>query len=364
MERRHEAVRHIRWQELSPSPQSLGFGAAESVPLVGSSSAWFNTRLKRREPSAISPPWKQRFAKFSRYNRKSNSARQKVGVNDWEAIQSLVERALELECMPGEEIERERVRNRLFDSLRPQLYRMIRAIVPSADLADDITQDVLLHLWGKLPLYNPKRAPFKAWVSRVVINFTYNAVRSHNQAIRHEVYESNWATPDFAEDSLSFYESAADPTPDPSEQAADRERLELIIECARETLSADEYLVWLQQVMHGASYQEVAALMERNESWARQTMLRARQKLAAAIVLHPNILSDEEIQHAILRCQQSEEPLSEVEHTVLRDALQPSGERKPPGWRQINLFRQACYKLLPYLMSYLLLMWSTFVQGR
>ncbi|MFN3691229.1 MAG: RNA polymerase sigma factor, partial [Fimbriimonadales bacterium] len=139
----------------------------------------------------------------------------------------------------------------------------------------------MLHLWTRLSIYNPKLAPFKAWVSRVVINFTYNLMRNHNKVMRHELPESDLAVADFAEESPPFFESAADPAPDPMDQAADRERLERILVCARETLTSDEYLVWLQQVIYGASYQEIAALMERNEAWARQTMLRARQKLAA-----------------------------------------------------------------------------------
>ncbi len=351
MSGRYEVTKRIRLWELSPRRQGRGLGAAEGVVCLGNPSTSPDAAMERSKACVAPLAGKSDSTKFSRYNEKSNPAERKVGVNDWEIIQSLVERALELERLHGEEMERERVRDRLFDSLRPQLHRVIRAMVSSADLADDITQEALLHLWGRLTVYNPKLAPFKAWVSRVVINFTYNATRSYNTMVRHETSESDWMSPDLAEDSFSFFERAADPAPDPSEQAADRERLELIIECARKTLNSDEYLVWLQQVVNGASYQEIAILMERNESWARQKMLRARQKLAAAIVLHSNILSDEEIQNAIIRCQHSEEPLSEAELAILRDALQPNGERKPPGWRQLNLFRNACYKLLPYLVS-------------
>lgn len=291
----------------------------------------------------------------SRYNRKSKFVRSKVNTREWETIQSLVERVLELECLPEEEMEREQIRDRLFSLLRPQLYPMVRALVRDPHMADDITQDALLRLWHRLTLYDPKQAPFRAWASRVVINLTYNAVRGYNRTTHHEIRESDWARQDSVEEPLSFLETAPDTEPDPSERAGDKERLELILACARETLSPDEHLVWLEQVMNGSSYQEIADLLGRNEAWARQTMLRARQKLAAAIVLHPKILSDEEIQSAITRCQHSDEPLSETELDVLQDALQFQGERKPPGWRQINLFRQACHKLLPYLLGCLVL---------
>jgi RNA polymerase sigma factor (sigma-70 family) len=278
-----------------------------------------------------------------------------LDTKEWETIQSLVERALELEYLPEEEIEREQTRDRLFRLLRPQLYQMVRALVRDPHLADDITQDALLRLWHRLTLYNPKRAPFRVWASRVVINLTYNAIRGYNRTAQHEIRDSDWADSDSAEESFSFFETATDAEPDPSEQVGDRERLDLILACAREVLSPDEHLVWLEQVMNGSSYQEIAELLDRNEAWARQTMLRARQKLAAAIILHPRILSDEEIRNAITRCQQSDEPLSATELEVLQDALRLQGARKPPGWRQINLFRQACHKLLPFLLSCLVL---------
>lgn len=291
-----------------------------------------------------------------RYNRTSNLARDTVNTKAWETIQLLVERALELEYLPEEEIEREQTRDRLFSLLRPQVYQMVRAMVRDPHLADDIAQDALLKLWNRLTLYNPKRAPFRVWASRVVINLTYNAIRSYNRTAQNEILESDWANPDSAEEPLSFFETASHTEPDPSDQVSDRERLDLILTCAREVLSPDEHLVWLEQTINGSSYQEIAELLERNEAWARQTMLRARQKLAAAIILHPRILSDEEIRNAITRCQQSDEPLSEAELDVLQDALRFQGARKPPGWRQINLFRQACHKLLPFLLSGLVLM--------
>ncbi|MCS7190558.1 MAG: sigma-70 family RNA polymerase sigma factor [Fimbriimonadales bacterium] len=296
---------------------------------------------------------------FLRYNR-SNKAEQAVSACDWENIQSFVERALEARGSAAEEIEREQIRDRLIDSLRPLIARMVRTLVADAHLVDDITQEVLLHLSEKLPYYNPKLAPFRSWASRVVINFTYNALLRYQRPRRYEVRESDCTQADPLEEPLSVLEQTADWAPDPSEQASERERLELILACAQQTLSADEYLVWLEQVVNGSSYQEIALLLDRNENWARQTLLRARQKLAAAIILHPKIVSDEEIRRAIQRCQRSEEPLSEAEIQVLQEVLPANGERRTPGWRQINLFRQACYKLLPFLLGCLPLALGSF----
>lgn len=291
---------------------------------------------------------------FSRYNKHDKFTEKIVGTGDWEKIQSLVEKALELEFSCGEEIEQEQIRDRLAHLLRPVLARMIRSLAPDPHLVEDLTQDALIHLFQKLLSYNSKLAPFRSWASRVVINFTYNALQRHQRLARHEMRESDWLQTESLEEPASVFEWAADPTPDPSEQAGDRERLELILACARQALTPDEYLVWLEQVINGTSYQEIALLLDRNENWARQTLVRARQKLAAAIILHPDIVSDEEIRGAIQRCQGSDTPLSEAEIRLLQEVLPLNGERRTPGWRQINLFRQACQKLLPFLLGCLL----------
>lgn len=197
----------------------------------------------------------------SRYNSASKTAIGKRNPREWETIQSLVERALELESLPEEELAWEPIRDRLFRLLRPQLYQMVRALVRDPHAAEDITQGALLKIWHRLTLYNPKLAPFRVWVSRVVINLTYNAIRGYNRTAQHEIRESDLANPDCVEEPLSFFDTATNTDPDPSEQVSDRERLELILTCAREVLSADEYLVWWEQMMNGSSYQEIAGLL-------------------------------------------------------------------------------------------------------
>ncbi len=111
--------------------------------------------------------------------------------------------------------------------------------------------------------------------------------------------------------------------------------------------------------MNDSSYRQIAELLNRSENWARQTMLRARQKVAAAIILHPSILSEDEVRAAIARCMQSAEPLTQAELALLQETLQHDGSRKPPGWRQLNLFRQACVKILAHLLGCLLLIVSS-----
>jgi len=298
---------------------------------------------------------------ISRYNRlpEKRSAGKTVSVSAWDEIQRLVERVLEAECAGEARGESETERDRLIDLLRPQVHSMMRALTRDQNLVDDLVQETLLHLWCRLPQYNPKIAPFKHWAGRVVINYAYNMLERHTRITRHEVRESEWLEPDADGEATTLSEWTASPDADPTDQISERERLEMILACARDALSDEEYLVWLEQVVNDSSYRQIAELLDRSENWARQTMLRARQKVAAAIILHPNIVGEEEIRAAIARCMQSEEPLTQAELALLQETLQHDGSRKPPGWRQLNLFRQACVKILAHLLGCLLLIVSS-----
>jgi len=294
---------------------------------------------------------------ISRYNRlpEKRSAERTVSVSAWDEIQRLVERMLESECAGEARGESEAERDRLIDLLRPQVHSMVRALTRDQSLVDDLVQETLLHLWVRLPQYNPKVAPFKHWAGRVVINYAYNILERYGRIARHEVRESEWLDPNADEETPSAFEWVASSDPDPTDQISERERLEMILACARDALNDEEYLVWLEQIVNDSSYRQIAELLDRSENWARQTMLRARQKVAAAIILHPSILSEDEVRAAIARCMQSSEPLTQAELALLQETLQHDGSRKPPSWRQLNLFRQACVKILAHLLGYLLL---------
>jgi RNA polymerase sigma-70 factor (ECF subfamily) len=247
----------------------------------------------------------------------------------------------------------ELAQDRLVEQLRPQIHGLIRRMVRNPDLAQDILQEVLLLVLRTLGNYDRYRAPFRQWVARVAIHEVYRQLRSQSQCL--EVSEAELLDPEGEDDeTLSPLESAPDPAPTPGTVAAYRERLNLILECARASLDEEAYTIWYEYLCNGTPHEQLALLMNRREDWVRQTLHRARLKVAAAIVQHPAILSDEEINAAIDRCLRSRDPLSQEEIAVLRQSMQTQ-PRQPPGWRQINLFRQACLKVLSWVELCLLL---------
>jgi RNA polymerase sigma factor (sigma-70 family) len=273
-------------------------------------------------------------------------------MDDWQSIQVLVEQVQDCQQQAAQGLDGaaerlELAQDRLVEQLRPQLHTMIRRMVRDTDLAQDILQGVLLLVLRKLGNYDRCRAPFRHWVARVVIHEVYKHLRRRAQCP--EVPEAELLDPEGVDDeTLSPLESAPDPAPTPGTVAAYRERLNLILECARASLDEEAYTIWYEYLCNGTPHEQLALLMNRREDWVRQTLHRARLKVAAAIVQHPAILSDEEINAAIDRCLRSRDPLSQEELAVLRQSL-ATHSRQPPGWRQINLFRQACLKVLSWV---------------
>jgi RNA polymerase sigma factor (sigma-70 family) len=273
-------------------------------------------------------------------------------MDDWQSIQVLVEQVQDCQQQAAQGLDGaaerlELAQDRLVEQLRPQIHGLIRRMVRNPDLAQDILQEVLFLVLHNLENYDRYRASFRRWIARVVIHEVYRHLR--RRARCPEVSEAELLDPEREDDeTLSPLESAPDPAPTPGMVAAYRERLNLILECARASLDEEAYTIWYEYLCNGTPHEQLALLMNRREDWVRQTLCRARLKVAAAIILHPAILSDDEINTAIDRCQRSDDPLSEEELAVLRRSL-ATNPRQPPGWRQINLFRQACLKVLSFI---------------
>jgi RNA polymerase sigma factor (sigma-70 family) len=273
-------------------------------------------------------------------------------MDDWQAIQELVEQVQDCQQQAAQGLDGaaerlELAQDRLVEQLRPQIHGLIRRRVRNPDLAQDILQEVLLLVLRKLGSYDRYRAPFRCWVQQVTIHEVCRHLRIRSRCP--EVPESELLDAN-AEDEelLSPLDSVPDPSPTPGTVATDRERLHLILECARASLDEEAYTIWYEYLCNGTPHEQLALLMNRREDWVRQTLHRARLKVAAAIILHPAILSDDEINTAIDRCQRSDDPLSEEELAVLRRSL-ATNPRQPPGRGQVDLFRRACLKVLSWV---------------
>jgi len=236
--------------------------------------------------------------------------------------------------------------------VRPRISEVIRRRVSHQQDAEDILQEVLIsvveQLWN-----NPEAIrSFFSWVDHVAINKVCEHYRKTQRQLPADVESDLRAIESLLEDEETDSILERTPSPDPpiDTVAICRDLLSRVRKCLQAALSKDEYTV-LDLRFKGHSHEEVAVLMQRKATWVRQTYKRALSKAAAAIALDPDIVTNEEIEEAIERCQRSENPedrLTEAELSVLRDTLL-AHPRKLPRWHQIDLFREACLKMLKHI---------------
>lgn len=127
--------------------------------------------------------------------------------------------------------------------------------------AEDALQDTFVNAYRYIGSFDPNRR-FSTWIYRIGIR---NAARPRAAPIGGD-------------------EEIADPGADPLRDAirsSDRDNLWLT---AREVLSRDAYTaLWLRYV-EDLSVREVGEAMERSTSWAKVTLMRARNRIGAAFV--------------------------------------------------------------------------------
>lgn len=140
-----------------------------------------------------------------------------------------------------------------------QIYRIALRILGNPHDAQDVTQDVLIQLWGSLAGFLGTSA-FTTWLHRMVVNRSLN----HRKRLH--------PTATLLED---------DRTTDtgPAEEAIARQRADAAGR-AIATLPADQRAVFVLHQLEGFSYTEVAAILRISESTVRGRLARGRRALA------------------------------------------------------------------------------------
>jgi RNA polymerase sigma-70 factor (ECF subfamily) len=140
-----------------------------------------------------------------------------------------------------------------------RLYAIALRIVRDRDLAGDVTQQTLVHIWREIPrLRDPER--FDAWSYRLVVNACYDELRRH--APRTVAIEG-WDTA----------------VPDASLTVHDRDQ----IERGFRRLSPDQRAVVILQYYLDYSLPQIAATLGIPGGTVRSRLHYARQTLRAAL---------------------------------------------------------------------------------
>ncbi len=148
----------------------------------------------------------------------------------------------------------------LYLRYKNNVYGYVLSIVRDAHEAEDVTQSVFMKLISVIHKYEPRQAPFTAWILRVARNVAIDSLRERRGIPCEEVIES-WRPSD--------------------DSSHDRRRG---LEQALETLPKDQRDVVVLRNLVGLSPGEIADRMGRTESSVHGLHHRARQVLRRELI--------------------------------------------------------------------------------
>jgi RNA polymerase sigma factor (sigma-70 family) len=168
------------------------------------------------------------------------------------------------DVLAGARIGSERAQAALYATLAPATFGLIRRLMGSRALAEDLFQDTMMAVFQSLATFRGE-APIGAWVRQIAVSKCLMYLRSPWHRARLRVNsEADWGAPSM--------EALLPVTPGPRAECLDVERaLASLAPTARA-------VVWLFEV-EGYSHEEIARSFGRSVSFSKSQLARAHMKL-------------------------------------------------------------------------------------
>jgi RNA polymerase sigma factor (sigma-70 family) len=150
------------------------------------------------------------------------------------------------------------------------IYNIAFRMVLVAEDAEDITQEILIKMITKLSTYDCKKASFRTWIYRIVVNYIIN--------MKKRGYEEPVST-------LENYYSFIEKIPDEEITITPEVNLiinDVIVGCvlgALLCLDRKQRLVFILRVVFNVTSKQGSEIMDMSEASFRKTLSRARGKL-------------------------------------------------------------------------------------
>jgi RNA polymerase sigma-70 factor (ECF subfamily) len=155
-------------------------------------------------------------------------------------------------------------RDRLLDELRPVAFGIAYRMLGSVSEAEDVVQEALLRVHRALDAGEQLASP-RAFIATVTTRLAINELRSARA--RREHYVGDW----LPEPIITGGED------DPAEHAEMADSLSVAMLVLLETLSPEQRAVLLLRDVFDYPYEEIAAIIGKNEANVRQLAARARR---------------------------------------------------------------------------------------
>ncbi|HEY2522839.1 MAG TPA: sigma-70 family RNA polymerase sigma factor [Streptosporangiaceae bacterium] len=146
------------------------------------------------------------------------------------------------------------------------IYRLAVRMLDDTGEAEDVTQEVFVTAWRRLPGIQEGKA-VRAWLYRIATNRCLNILRARKP------------TAPLQEETIP----AASPAGSPEAEAEAHERL-VALRAALDRLTAEQRACWLLREVEELSYAEIAGILHATPQAVRGRLARARAELGEAMI--------------------------------------------------------------------------------
>ena len=162
----------------------------------------------------------------------------------------------------------------LVESYQPRLLRVLKHIVGSDAVAEDLVQDVFLRVWRARKNYSPT-AKFSTWLFHIAHNVASNSLRVRKRKKEYQV-SSNEAvdSANFSLEQLAMASTGVMPV-----RKLDKAERAEMVRTAVEALNDRQRMALLLSKFEGLSYQEIADAMGLSIQAVKSLLSRARVNL-------------------------------------------------------------------------------------
>ena len=166
----------------------------------------------------------------------------------------------------------------LIQAYQSRLLRVLRHIVGSESVAEDLVQDVFLRVWRARKSYKPT-AKFSTWVFHIAHNVASNANRDRKRRKEYQLSPNDAnKSATFTLEQLAMASSGAMPV-----RKLDKAEMAEVVRMAVEALNERQRMALLLSRFEHLSYQEIADTMELTVQAVKSLLSRARVNLKALL---------------------------------------------------------------------------------
>lgn len=173
--------------------------------------------------------------------------------------------------------------DQLMRAYQARLLRVLRHIVGSESVAEDLVQDVFLRVWRARKNYQPA-AKFSTWVFHIAHNVASNSLRDSKRRKEYQVASSEAKSDTFSLDQMAIASTGGMPI-----RKLDKAERAEMVQTAVQALNERQRMALLLCKFEGQSYQEIADTMELSVQAVKSLLSRARVNLKT--LLEPYIQS-------------------------------------------------------------------------